>query len=199
MSHKIVVLGSSGVGKTSFINLICSRSASIPCSTVGCAVSVIAHQYRAGSAEEQTELIELWDIGGSLMHQKASSVFLEGATGAILVHDLSNSKSELSLVQWLTLIRGDNSLASNLVCSPSIIRPLLSDIENTPIPTLIVGCKLDLAPGRAKQSGYDRINVDCHREMPAGSTNRIVISRFFDSVVERKKKPISVGRRRLFL
>lgn len=74
-----------------------------------------------------------------------------GATGAILVHDLSNSKSELSLVQWLTLIRGDNSLASNLVCSPSIIRPLLSDIENTPIPTLIVGCKLDLAPGRAKQ------------------------------------------------
>lgn len=54
------------------------RSASIPCSTVGCAVSVIAHQYRAGSAEEQTELIELWDIGGSLMHQKASSVFLEG-------------------------------------------------------------------------------------------------------------------------
>lgn len=41
-------------------------------------MTVVAHQYRAGSSEEQTELIELWDIGGSTVHRKASVVFLEG-------------------------------------------------------------------------------------------------------------------------
>ncbi|VDM29129.1 unnamed protein product [Toxocara canis] len=122
-----------------------------PSSTVGCAVSVIAHQYRAGSAEEETELIELWDIGGSTMHQKASTVFLEGAVGAILVHDVSNSKSEASLAQWVSLLRGDNAGTLTSVPSISNLRPLLADIESTPIPTLVVGCKLDLAPERAKQ------------------------------------------------
>lgn len=51
----------------------------IPSSTVGCAVSVIAHQYRAGTTDEQTELIELWDIGGSTVHQKASVNFFDGS------------------------------------------------------------------------------------------------------------------------
>ncbi|KHN84026.1 Rab-like protein 3 [Toxocara canis] len=242
-SLKVVVLGSSGVGKSSFVNAVCNRSDVFPSSTVGCAVSVIAHQYRAGSAEEETELIELWDIGGSTMHQsnkvvwsqigcavsviahqyragsaeeetelielwdiggstmhqKASTVFLEGAVGAILVHDVSNSKSEASLAQWVSLLRGDNAGTLTSVPSISNLRPLLADIESTPIPTLVVGCKLDLAPERAKQAGYDRINVDCRKAMAPGSTNRIILSKFFDSVVERRKAPMASERRRRLL
>ncbi|VDN42910.1 unnamed protein product [Gongylonema pulchrum] len=124
----------------------------MPSSTVGCAVSVIAHQYKAGSAEEQTELVELWDIGGSTIHQKASAIFLEGATGAILVHDLSNKKSELNLSQWLALLRGESlPITSTAFTSPVTSRSLLTDIESVPVPVLVVGCKSDLAPERAKQ------------------------------------------------
>ncbi|VDM21524.1 unnamed protein product [Wuchereria bancrofti] len=170
----------------------------IPSSTVGCAVSVIAHQYRAGSTDEQTELIELWDIGGSTVHQKASVNFFEGATGAILVHDLSNKKSESNLSQWVALLRGESSLPSVIssFTSPSSSRFLLSDIESIAMPTLIVGCKSDLAPERAKQTAYDRIFLNCQRPISPGSTNRVILSKFFDSVVERKKVPGAGDKRR---
>uniref|UniRef100_A0A1I7V7E8 J domain-containing protein n=1 Tax=Loa loa TaxID=7209 RepID=A0A1I7V7E8_LOALO len=193
-----VVLGSSGVGKSSFVNAVCNRHDVIPSSTVGCAVSVIAHQYRAGSTDEQTELIELWDIGGSTIHQKASVIFFEGAAGAILVHDLSNKKSESNLSQWVALLRGDSSLSSIIspFTSSSGPRFLLSDIESTPMPTLIVGCKSDLAPERAKQTAYDRISLNCRRPISPGSTNRIILSKFFDTVVERKKVPMAGDKRR---
>ncbi|VDK77280.1 unnamed protein product [Litomosoides sigmodontis] len=169
----------------------------IPSSTVGCAVSVIAHQYRAGTIDEQTELIELWDIGGSTVHQKASVNFFDGATGAILVHDLSNKKSESNLSQWVALLRGESSLPS-LISSftSSGSRFLLSDIESTPMPTLIVGCKSDLAPERAKQTAYDRIFLNCRRPILPGSTVRIILSKFFDSVVDRKKMSTAGDRRR---
>ncbi|VDM94997.1 unnamed protein product [Thelazia callipaeda] len=167
----------------------CPKHDTLPSSTVGCAVSVVAHQYRAGTAEEQTELIELWDIGGSTVHQAASSIFLEGATGAILVHDLSNKKSEHNLSQWLALLRGETSIPSMI--SPFTLAPdsrsLLIDIESTPTPILVVGCKSDLAPERAKQTTYDHILINCRRPMLPGSTNRVILSKFFDLVVERKK------------
>uniref|UniRef100_A0A915PDJ8 J domain-containing protein n=1 Tax=Setaria digitata TaxID=48799 RepID=A0A915PDJ8_9BILA len=178
----------------------CSHDA-IPSSTVGCAISVIAHQYRAGSSEEQTEYIELWDVGGTTVHQKASVNFLEGATGAILVHDLSNKKSESNLSQWIALLHSVTS-SSPSVNSPFLSsqgsRDLLNNIENTPIPTLVVGCKSDLAPERAKQTGYDRISLNCRRPISPGSTNRIILSKFFDSVVERNKVPMA-GERRLWI
>uniref|UniRef100_A0A915CJA4 Uncharacterized protein n=1 Tax=Parascaris univalens TaxID=6257 RepID=A0A915CJA4_PARUN len=70
------------------------------------------------------------------------TVMIRGAAGAILVHDLSNSKSEASLAQWISLLRGDSSSALTSLPSISNLRPLLADIESTPIPTLVVGCKL---------------------------------------------------------
>lgn len=199
-SYKVVVLGSAGVGKSSFVNVVCSKLGSPPSSTVGCAVSVYAHQYHAGSAEERCELIELWDIGGSKMHQKASTVFLEGAKGAILVYDLSNKKSEVNLAQWTSLLNtcdyNNPPLYRPSASSNAHLSPLLADIESTPIPILIVGCKLDLAPDRANQTGYDRINVDCRRQMEPGSTSRMILSKFFDSVVERTCSPEPGERRR---
>ncbi|KAK6011562.1 hypothetical protein OSTOST_23345, partial [Ostertagia ostertagi] len=55
---------------------------------------MVWHEYKAGTSEQRSELMELWDIGGSGAHRAASVVFLDGAAGAILVHDLSNKKSE---------------------------------------------------------------------------------------------------------
>uniref|UniRef100_A0A0N5A9F8 J domain-containing protein n=1 Tax=Syphacia muris TaxID=451379 RepID=A0A0N5A9F8_9BILA len=191
---------STGVGKSSFVNVICSKEGSSPSSTVGCEVSVFAHQYHAGTAEERCELIELWDIGGSKMHQKASMVFLEGAQGAILVYDLSNKKSEQNLMQWKALL-DSSSNSEPLLYRPQVstdahLSPLMADIESVPIPTLIVGCKLDIVPNRASQTAYGRIAIDCRRKMEPGSTNRIILSKFFDLVVERTCSPGPIERRR---
>ena len=52
-------------------------------------------------------------------------------------------------------------------------------MESCPIPVLIVGTKADLAPQRAKLStSGDRLNVDCRREIPAGSTASMTLARF---------------------
>lgn len=91
-------------------------------------------------------------------------VFLDGAAGAILVHDLSNKKSEdvshimmckclllntQNLSHWLALIDGKDSTENGR-------QNLIADIESCPIPVLTVGCKLDLVPHRGPLA-YDRL------------------------------------------
>ncbi|PIO59196.1 hypothetical protein TELCIR_19349, partial [Teladorsagia circumcincta] len=94
LSTKIVVVGESGVGKTSFVNALCGNPSADSSSTIGASIAMVWHEYKAGTSEQRSELMELWDIGGSGAHRAASVVFLDGAAGAILVHDLSNKKSE---------------------------------------------------------------------------------------------------------
>ncbi|ETN83580.1 hypothetical protein NECAME_07338 [Necator americanus] len=125
---------------------------------------MVWHEYKAGTSEQRSELMELWDIGGSGAHRAASAVFLDGAAGVILVHDLSNKKSEENLSQWLSLIDGKPRPLGS-----STSRSLLADIESCHVPILTVGCKLDLAPHRGP-SAYDRMNINCLRPIPPGST-----------------------------
>lgn len=71
------------------------------------------------------------------------------------MYDLSNKKSEGNLAQWSSLLSTCDYNNSSFYgpSSPhgTQLSPLLADIESTPIPVLIVGCKLDLAPERASQ------------------------------------------------
>ncbi|VDM79198.1 unnamed protein product [Strongylus vulgaris] len=148
--------------------ILCLRPSADSPSTIGASISMAWHEYKAGTSEQRSELMELWDIGGSGAHRAASAVFLDGAAGVILVHDLSNKKSE----EWLTLIDGKpRSIGS------SASRSLLADIESCHIPILTVGCKLDLAPHRGP-SAYDRMNINCLRPIPPGSTASMALARY---------------------
>lgn len=70
---KVLVLGDSGVGKSSLVHLLCQNQVlGNPSWTVGCSVDVRVHDYKEGTPEEKTYYIELWDIGGSV--GSASSV-----------------------------------------------------------------------------------------------------------------------------
>ncbi|KAK6751652.1 hypothetical protein RB195_003208 [Necator americanus] len=190
-STKIVVVGESGVGKTSFVNAVCGNPSSDSPSTIGASISMVWHEYKAGTSEQRSELMELWDIGGSGAHRAASAVFLDGAAGVILVHDLSNKKSEENLSQWLSLIDGKPRPLGS-----STSRSLLADIESCHVPILTVGCKLDLAPHRGP-SAYDRMNINCLRPIPPGSTASMALARFFDETIDRTKAPVNERRRRV--
>ena len=99
---KVLVLGDTGVGKSSLVHLICHNQAMVnPLWTIGCAIDVKLHEYKEGTPEQRTSFIELWDIGGSRGHSIARNIFFNGFHGIILVHDLTNRKSEHNLRKWL--------------------------------------------------------------------------------------------------
>ncbi|VDD79844.1 unnamed protein product [Mesocestoides corti] len=152
---KVVVAGDSGVGKTAFVHLLCYGEALLnPSWTVGCSVELTIFPRPRGDLggaqvkAEERFFVEFWDIGGSARHANTRSVFYDGLHGIILVHDLTNKKSETNLKKWLAELTSRSSQL-RVVCHSadsdrgvgSAARPFSSP------PVLVVGTKLDQVRG----------------------------------------------------
>ncbi|TDG38955.1 hypothetical protein AWZ03_014626 [Drosophila navojoa] len=188
---RIVVVGDSGVGKTCLTHLIAQNESLIrPGWTVGCNIQVKIHEFKEGTARQCPYFIELFDIGGSLSHKNTRSVFYSGIHGVILVHDLTNGKSQEQLLDWLYEIvnkDGKDTYKCRSPSSPPSPTPLHGygtdtsmrfDLEEflgaTQIPILVIGTKLDLidekrqpktsvkkAGGIADKCGAEEIWLNC--------------------------------------
>ncbi|XP_065076304.1 rab-like protein 3 isoform X2 [Ochlerotatus camptorhynchus] len=208
---RVLVVGDSGVGKTSLTHLIANNEAlTSPGWTVGCAVEVKLHEYKEGTPSQNTFFIELWDVGGSISHKNTRGVFYNPTHGIILVHDLTNKKSHENLQRWLVEIL--NKDGKDVLKGGDII-----DIDpeqflgSTQIPILVIGTKLDMldeshknktlnkssTESIAEQCGADEICLNCHesRSLAAGTTDAVKLSRFFDKVIERKYYSRDTGRK----
>jgi hypothetical protein len=148
---------------------------------------------------------------GLLHRQTAARVFSENVSGLIFVYDLSNKRSEQSLEQWCQLLEQNSAKDGVLGSQRCNEFTKLNDAEHIcNLPTLIVGSFFDSMPNRVNEQflpklrqvrHYEHIQLDCRKEINAGSTNRLHISRFFDSVCMVKSRNIdpmgSQRRRRL--
>uniref|UniRef100_A0A1B6CF27 Rab-like protein 3 n=1 Tax=Clastoptera arizonana TaxID=38151 RepID=A0A1B6CF27_9HEMI len=212
---KVLVVGDSGVGKSSLTHLISlNEPIGNPSWTVGCSVEVKLHEYKEGTPSQKTYFIELWDVGGSSSHRNTRCVFYNGVHGIILVHDLTNRKSQQNLQKWLSEVLNKDTIKSN--------QSLFDDFDpeqfvgSTQIPILVIGTKLDQAaevrnyPQRrtstiAEECGADEIFLDCHqvKSLAAGSSSAVKLSRFFDRVIEirypsNQISPFGVDKRRSY-
>ncbi|GFR62063.1 rab-like protein 3 [Elysia marginata] len=192
---KVLVVGDSGVGKTSLVHLIChDELCRAPSATIGCSVEVKLHEYRAGTPAERDFFVELWDIGGAASHANSRSIFYHQVHGIILVHDLTNRKSHQNLRKWLaeTLCKDDIKPNSSYSFDPE-------QFVGNQIPILVIGTKADLAESLrernalrpssiADECSADEFNLDNLqvKSLAPGSTNAVKLSKFFDKVVERK-------------
>ncbi|CAH1990827.1 unnamed protein product [Acanthoscelides obtectus] len=207
---KILVLGDTGVGKTSFVNLAAhNEPLRSPSWTVGCSVEVKLHDYKAGTKDQKTYFVEFWDIGGSQIHRNARSVFYYPCHGAILVHDLTNSKSEKNLNKWVREIVTKRERKYSDYEAPDMSNPVSpntsiyidkiidqeSMIGNSNLPFLVIGTKVDQMEAKktlssfiANHLGVDEIVLDCRqsRYLAAGTSNAVKLSRFYDKVIETK-------------
>ncbi|XP_046960889.1 rab-like protein 3 isoform X2 [Vanessa cardui] len=196
---KVVVLGDSGVGKTSLTYLIAHNKPLLsPGWTVGCSVEVKLHRYKEGTQAQNTFFVELWDVGGSNNHRNTRNVFYQPTHGIILVHDLTNRKSQINLQKWLSEILNQDSTNPNYQHVDVDPEQFLG---STQIPILVIGTKYDLAEEKqrknqyrrlassiAEQCGADEIFVNCYqaRSLAPGTTNSVKLTRFFDKVIERR-------------
>ena len=122
-AYKIVVVGSSGVGKTAIVqrltdNIFTGEGQS----TIG--VEFKAYNCRIG--EDQIKL-NIWDTAGQEKFRSVSKAYFRNAVGAILVFSLTDSQSFDELEKWL------NDLQT--LCTPNSV-------------IILVGNKSDLVDQR---------------------------------------------------
>nr|CAB3501447.1 unnamed protein product [Digitaria exilis] len=105
---RVLVVGDSGVGKSSLVHLILKGSAiARPAQTVGCTVGVKHITYGSpGSSSnnisdaERNFFVELWDVSGHERYKACRSIFYTQINGVIFVYDLSQRKSKTNLNKW---------------------------------------------------------------------------------------------------
>jgi len=202
---RVLVVGDSGVGKTSLTSLI-AQGTSLPSPgwTVGCSVEVKLHQYLEGTQQQKEFFIELWDVGGSHSQRNTRHVFFHTVHGIILVHDLANRKSCLNLGRWLAEVTRTESGSNKY--SPAQAGGAWdggnisgTDIGEVKMPLLVVGTKADVASGSklplhsrrsdiAEEMETEEIHLNCNdrSSIAAGSSAATKLTRFFDKVIERQ-------------
>jgi len=98
---KILVVGDSGVGKTSLVHLVCHGDVlKNAIQTIGCNIEVKLHE-----CNNVKYFLEFYDICGSEKYIKSRSMFYGQTHGIILVHDLTNKKSYSNLQKWIKEIK----------------------------------------------------------------------------------------------
>lgn len=199
---RVLVVGDSGVGKTSLAHLICQGSVlTQPGWTVGCSVEVKLHEYLEGTQGQKSFYVELWDVGGSHAQRNTRHVFYHTVHGIILVHDLANRKSCQNLGRWLAEVtRVESGTGKGWGGAWEGGSKSGSDIGAVNIPLLVIGTNVDRSGERgrlptsqrrsdiAEEFGTEEIHVNCldTGSLAAGSSAATKLTRFFDKVVERQ-------------
>jgi small GTP-binding protein len=97
VSYKIVVLGSSGVGKTSIVQRLLSGSFQ---QEGGPTCGADFHSFEF-EVDGQTAKLQIWDTAGQERFRAISKAYFRNAVGAVLVFDLTDPQSFEDLAEWL--------------------------------------------------------------------------------------------------
>uniref|UniRef100_A0A3P8PBL9 Rab-like protein 3 n=1 Tax=Astatotilapia calliptera TaxID=8154 RepID=A0A3P8PBL9_ASTCA len=178
---KVLVLGDSGVGKSSLVHLLCQNQVlGNPSWTVGCSVDVRVQDYKEGTPEEKTFYIELWDVGGSVGNassvKSTRAVFYNSVNGIILVHDLTNKKSSQNLYRWsLEALNKDSSPTGVIISNGDYDREQFAE---NPVPLLLIGTKFDQIPENKRSEVLTR-TAFLSEDFNAEEINLVIEKRYF--------------------
>ena len=102
---KVVLIGESGVGKTSIISRYISNTfSSVLMATPGANKTVFLQE------EKQSIKFEIWDTAGQEKYRALAKVFYKNAAVCILVYDITRRASFDELKKfWINELKGNSS------------------------------------------------------------------------------------------
>lgn len=133
---KIIVLGDSAVGKTSFVKRICAKdfgeweeSPYRPTiATLWSAVMVdCPKSMPVSDCPEQMRLV-IWDTAGSATFRALTSLYVTGTEIAVIMVDLTNEESIHGAREWTTLVREVAGKNTRIIFVANKIDLLFNDI-----------------------------------------------------------------------
>jgi small GTP-binding protein len=140
--YKVVVLGDGAVGKTALRHRYLGEGFKQSYSmTIGADFAV-----KRVELDGKEIVAQIWDLAGQLRFQSVREVYYQGATGALLVFDITRSSTFESIPQWVT--------------------ELLENNKQKIIPMVLIGNKSDL-----RESSPEAISFDAGNEYAKSLTN----------------------------
>ena len=130
---KIMIIGSSGAGKTSFVQrwtkgqFISNYKATI----------ISDFGYKIYSYKNVLYRIQLWDIGGQDKSASMAKIFAKDSHGCIVVTDLSINETPAEILKWKEIISEESTF-----------------VDDEKIPFILIGNKIDLI----ENEEHDNIN-----------------------------------------
>jgi small GTP-binding protein len=97
VSYKIVILGTSGVGKSSIVHRLLGGTF-LRDGGPTCGADFHSHTLQANG---ETAKLQIWDTAGQERFRAISKAYFRSAVGGILVFDLTNPESFEDLTGWL--------------------------------------------------------------------------------------------------
>ena len=120
---KIMIIGSSGVGKTSFVH----RWTKGVFSADYKATIISDLGFKIYNYKDNLYRIQLWDIGGQENSASMAKIFARDSHGCIVITDLSINETPQSILQWKEIVNEQSTF-----------------IDDEKIPFILIGNKVDL-------------------------------------------------------
>ena len=172
--YKIVLIGDAGVGKTHITNRYIRKGPPIRnISTIGVEFATIAVDLKNGGKIKA----QIWDTAGQEKYRAITAAHYRKAVGALLVYDITNSKTFENIEKWLDELRES--------CDEEIV-------------VMLLGNKLDIIetePQRRKipreeASYFAQNNNLLFKEVSALNTSQIedAFERLIETIYQQKQQ-----------
>ena len=177
---KIVIVGSSGTGKTSFCNLWINNTFTEEYkATVMSEFSFKMYNYKGNYYK-----VQIWDLAGQDKNIYTSKVFTKGAHGCLILYDTQDKKSFENTIRWKKAVDDNTKF-----------------IDGTPLPIVLVQNKIDLIDSKDLENDEEELKkfvdengfltftrTSCKNNQNVNETMDFLLANIIDRLEEYHKK-----------